>query len=70
MELDERRRFEFVKNRDGLAAAIEFERGVVRAYRAAVLDPVRYGMYKRKLATLYCQAKRILREEKAHGFYA
>jgi hypothetical protein len=51
--------FDFLVKRDGLAGAREYAWQSVRQLRRAVLDPVRYGMYKRRLATSYGAWKRL-----------
>jgi len=72
--VSERDRFEFLRARDGLTAALAFERqNVIATYRLVVLR--RHGrwrkpgqmpthtLYRRQMIRAYCEAKRIIREE-------
>jgi hypothetical protein len=77
--MSERTRFDFIVQRDGLPAALRFEReSVVGAYRETILFRFRWfrerrnradrqpthGLYRRGLIERYVEAKRILREHK------
>lgn len=59
----ERERFDFVWGRDGYEEALSFQLQTIGQYRAAVLHPTNYGMYRRELLQLYLAGKRVLREE-------
>jgi len=53
-------RYDFLIRRDGVEAALAFERDVVRTYRKAVLDKSRYRLKRRELIRAYVEAKRIV----------
>ncbi len=64
----ERGRIDFLLQRDGLPATIDWVRRTLDIYRSAVLVRQGYGReYRSRLIESYCEFKRWLRQQGAYG---